>query len=136
MPDLDELREKINAEEGFARHNGIRVTSLEKGRCTCAATVTEKVQNPHGVAHGALLFGLCDTAAGVAATSLGRSVVSRSADFHFLRPAEGAVTAVGRVVSAGLHMAYCAAEVYDEAGELLAAGSFEMYFLQGPLKRD
>ena len=135
MLDLDELQERINSEEGFARHNGIRVTSLEKGRCTCAATVTDKVQNPHGVAHGALLFGLCDTAAGVAATSLGRSVVSRAADFHFLRPAEGAVTAVGRVVSAGAHMAYCAAEVYDESGVLLAAGSFEMFYLTEPARR-
>lgn len=136
MRDLEKMKEKINAREGFTRHNGIEVLSIEKGLCKCGTVVTEQVQNPHNTAHGGLLFAMCDTAAGVAASSLGRSVVSRSADFHFLRPATGTVTAVGRVVSAGAHMAYCTAEVYDEAGQTLAAGSFEMFWLQDPLKLD
>ncbi len=136
MDDFEAMKQALNAQEGFTSHNGIRVLSIEKGLCRCGAEVTPTERNPHHIAHGGLLFALCDTAAGVAATTLGRSVVSRSADFHFLHPATGRITAEGRVVTAGLHMAYCTAEVYDEAGTLLAAGGFEMFYINEPLKTD
>ncbi len=134
--DFEKMRQSINAREGFTRHNGIEVLSIEQGLCRCSVEVTPEERNPHDTAHGGLLFAICDTAAGIAATTQGRSVVSRAADFHFLHPATGTVTAVGRVVSAGYTMAYCTAEVYDKAGRILAAGSFEMYYLKEPMKLD
>ena len=136
MQDFEKMKQVINGREGFNRHNGIEVISIEEGLCKCRMEVTPEVRNPHNTAHGGLLFAICDTAAGIAATTQGRSVVSRSADFHFLRPATGTVTAVGRLVTAGYTMAYCTAEVYDEAGTLLAAGSFEMFYLKEPHKLD
>ena len=134
MPDFEKMKEAINGRGQFTQYNGIRVTDLAEGRCECQVTLTEKGCNPHGIAHGGLLFSMCDTAAGIAATTLDRSVVSRTAEMHFLRPAVGGViTARGRVVSAGAHMAYCTAEVFDEKGELLASAGFEMFYLQKPV---
>ena len=133
--DLEELKARVNAGEGYMRFNGLEVTELSPGYCEVRAAVGREKLNPHGIAHGGLLFTLCDTAAGVAATTLGRSVVSRTADIHFLHPApEGTLTARGRVADAGGHMACCTAEVLDGEGKVLAAASFEMFFIQGPFR--
>lgn len=135
--DLQELKARINADEGYMRFNGMEVTELSSGYCEVRAPVGPEKLNPHGIAHGGLLFSLCDTAAGVAATTLGRSVVSRAAEIHFLHPAMGrAVTAKGRVDDAGAHMAYCTAEAFDETGEKLVSASFEMFFIQRPYQHE
>ena len=133
MRDMEQLKELLNGRDGFNRHNGIRVTAVGEGWCDCQVTLTDEGKNPHGTAHGGLLFTMCDTAAGIAASSASRGVVSRTGEIHFIAPAVGGtLTAKGRVVRAGRHMAYCTAEVFDEAGEMLVSASFEMFFLPGP----
>ena len=130
MADWEKWKENINAENGFVHHNGITVTEIAEGVCTCQVSLGQKGLNPHDMAHGGLLFTMCDTAAGIAATTTGRKVVSRAADIHFLRPAwPGLLTVRGQVVRAGRQTALCTAEVRDERGELLTTASFEMFFI-------
>ena len=128
--DLEKLKEKVNADEGFMRFNGIEVTHLEPGCCQCRARMEKNKENPHGIAHGGFLFTICDTVAGIAGTSLGRGVVGRSADIHFLKPGRGGyVTAEGRVVEAGRTTGLCQVEMRDDRGELIVSASFELYFI-------
>ncbi len=128
MIDLEKVRQRAE-KEGFALHNGVTLTALEEGYCQCRAEMTEASLNPHGIAHGGLLFTLCDTAAGLAATATGRTVVTQSADIHFLRPGLGPVLiASARVVKKGHQTALCTAEVRDEQGQLLTTATFEMFF--------
>lgn len=135
MPDFEQMREQINDRDGFMRYNGIRVTALDEGCCECEAVLSEDSLNPHGFAHGGLLFSMCDSAAGIAATTTGRKVVTQSADIHFLRPAmPGTITARGKVIKVGIHTAYCTAEIYDRSGLLLVAAGFDMFFLTGENK--
>ena len=130
MTDLEELKRKVNADDGYMRFNGIEVTDLAKGYCRCRAPLGQEKNNPHGIAHGGFLFSVCDTAAGVAGTTLGRSVVGRSADIHFLKPGRGGyVTAEGRVVEAGRTTGLCQVEMRDDRGELIVSASFELYFI-------
>ncbi len=132
MMDLEQLKERVNADEGYMRFLGIEVTDLAEGYCQCRAPLGPEKNNPHGIAHGGFLFSVCDTAAGIAGTTLGRTVVGRSADFHFLRPGTGAfVTAEGRVVEAGRTTGLCQVELFDEKGALISVGSYELYFLDG-----
>ena len=132
MTDLEKLKEKVNADEGYMRLLGIEVTDLAEGFCRCRAPLGPEKNNPHGIAHGGFLFSVGDTAAGIAGTTLGRTVVGRSADIHFLRPGTGAfVTAEGRVAEAGRTTGLCQVELYDEQGTLICAGSYELYFLDG-----
>lgn len=130
--DLEQLKDRINADDGFMRANGIELTALERGRSECRAALGPDKNNPHGVAHGGFLFSVCDCAAGIAGTSLGRPVVGRAADIHFLRPGRGAfVTARAHVAEAGQTMALCQVEMFDERERLIVTGSFELYFI-GP----
>lgn len=128
--DLEQLKKRINDDDGYMRLLGIEVTDLAQGYCVCRAALGREKNNPHGIAHGGFLISVCDTAAGVAGTSLGRSVVGRSVDFHFLRPGRGAyVTAEAKMVQAGRTSGLCQVELYDEQRQLISTGSFELHFL-------
>lgn len=131
MDEWEEYREKINRENsGYMRLNGIHVTALAKGYCECQAALGPDVNNPHGIAHGGFLFTVCDNATGIAGSTLGRKVVSRSADIHFLHPGRGAyVTAKARMTEAGHTTGLCQVEMFDEHGTLIVTGSFELYFI-------
>lgn len=128
--DLEQLKAHVNQDTGYMRFLGIEVTDLAEGYCECRAPLGPEKNNPHGIAHGGFLISVCDTAAGIAGTTLGRVVVGRSVDFHFLHPGKGTyVAARGRVVEAGRTMGLSQVELYDDQGRLICVGSFELYFL-------
>ena len=130
MHDWEHKRDRINAEGGFMSHNGIVVTVIEDGYCECQVDMDNNGTNPYSIAHGGLLFSICDSAAGVAAETQGYEVVTRACSMHFLRPAKhGIITAKGRIVQKSRRIAFCTTELVDEDGELLASASFDMYYL-------
>ena len=134
MTDLEILKQKLNEQKGYMHFNGIEVTKLEPGYCEARAPMGEEKLNPHGFAHGGYLFTLCDTVAGIAASTGGRGVVGRSADVHYLRPAGGEyITARARVVRQGRNMAFATVELFDDAGRLAATAGVDMFFVGQPL---
>lgn len=136
MIDLEELKRRLNAENGFSRFLGMEVTELQPGYCECRAPLGPERYNPHGFAHGGFLFSVCDTAAGLAGTTLGRAVVGRAADIHFLHSGTGAfVIARARLAEAGHTMALSQVEMYDDRERLIVTGSFELYFLSALPKK-
>lgn len=121
----------FNEGDGFTQHNNMRVVAVEKGFCRCEADLGPHSMNIHGFAHGGVAYTLCDAASGVAAASLGRMVVTRSASIQYLRPGRGEkLTAEARVVHAGRHTALCEARVYDDAGQLLVTAAVDMFFVE------
>lgn len=127
--DLEQVK-KTGDQEGFITHNGIRFTVLEKGYCECQVDVGPDNVNLYGTAHGGMIFGLCDTAAGYAACATSRNVVTQSGNIHFLLPARpGTITAKARVIRAGRNVAYCETAVFDAKGAQLASASFDMFFV-------
>ncbi|MCD8322422.1 MAG: PaaI family thioesterase [Oscillospiraceae bacterium] len=129
MLDMEKFKEFMNENGGFNGHNKIRYTVLEEGYCECQVDMTPDSLNPQGVAHGSLLFALCDCVTGMAAASTGRSMLTQSASIHYLRPGTGGtLTAKSRLVKNGRHVALCTGEVYDQEGKLLVTSEFEVYY--------
>jgi acyl-CoA thioesterase len=56
-------------EEPYAASLGIRIDGVENGRAVCSVTITEKMLNFLGVAHGGLIFSLADVAFSAASNS-------------------------------------------------------------------
>lgn len=132
MIGLDEFKKRINARGGYMQLNGLEVTELSPGYCEARAPMGPDKMNPHGMAHGGYLFTLCDTAAGIAASTLGRKVVGRTASIHFLRPGSGTCfTAKGRVVQSGQHMVLGRVDVFDDQQRLIATSDVEMFYIEG-----
>ncbi|MBR2716124.1 MAG: PaaI family thioesterase [Oscillospiraceae bacterium] len=129
MLDMEQFKSFMNEAPGFNRHNGIRFTVVEEGYCECEVDLTQEGRNPQGVAHGSLLFALCDCVTGMAAATTGRSMLTQSAGIHYLRPGTGGrLTAKSRMIKNGRTTALCVGEVYDETGRLLATSEFEVFY--------
>lgn len=82
--------------------------------------VARKHTNIYGIAHGAVLFAMADTAMGCACYAKGLRVVTLDSSMNFIKAAPEGVHlyALGKVIHAGRHTAVCEAGVYDEADEL------------------
>lgn len=92
--------------------------------------VTDRHLNPNGVAHGAVLFAMVDTAMGKATMGVvdeGCWCASIEVQLRFLRPAgRGPLDAVVEIVKPGRTIVHLTARVTGAEGELVATatGSF------------
>lgn len=127
--DYQELKQMFNTTNGFMLYNGLRCTDIGPDTAAFAADLTPMGLNPHGVAHGGLLYTLADSATGAAVHSDGRRYVTLSSSFNFLRMArEGTIVANGRVVKRGKTVAVAECTVECD-GQTLATGSFTFFCL-------
>ena len=136
MFDLATFKQYMNEAEGFNKVNGIRFPVVEEGYCECEVDITRSSLNPQGVAHGSLLFALCDCVTGMATASVGggRSMLTQSANIHFLRPGvSGTLHAKSRLIKSGRTTALCIGEVYDDDGRLLVTSQFEVFYTSDTL---
>ena len=118
---LDPFR--YNQFEGFNSHNH-SVVEVE---------MTQDGMNPLNMAHGGLIFTLCDVATGVAVRTGGRITVSLDSSIHFLRAAKDTpkLIAHGRVVKEGRTTGLAVAEVFNAEGVLLATADVTVYYVDG-----
>ena len=129
------MREYLNTAEGFNRLNKLEFMEVRPGYCECRVALTKWSLNPQGVAHGSLVFALCDGATGVAAAATGRNMLTLCAGIHFLRPGTGEeLRCVAELVKDGRTTALADAKVYDDRGRLVATGEFTVYYTGGEIE--
>ena len=123
--------EKYDAYGGFNAHNGIKLVDVDDGRSVVEVTLTPQGLNPHEIAHGGLIFSLCDVATGVAARTGGRNTVTQDASVYFMKPGRNTakLTAKGRVLKEGRTTAICEAEVFTDDGTLIAKSTATVFFV-------
>ncbi len=112
---------------------GMVIDRPEPGRATGTVTIGPDHHNPHGVAHGGVIYTVVDTAMGGAVMGRlegqERWCATIELSIRYLRPViEGTVTAEATVRHLGKRVAHVAADVHDEQGRLvaLATGSFAL----------
>jgi uncharacterized protein (TIGR00369 family) len=108
---------------------GYRAVEISQGRFVLEWVAGEEYAFPDTpesvVVHGGMVATLLDTAMGaVCAVTLGddESFLTAGLNVEFFRPARpGTLRAEGRVVQRTRRVAFCAAEVTDAAGQVLAS---------------
>ena len=121
---LSELITTVPAREA----NGIHLVAAEPDSVTNEMEIMPFHRNIHGILHGGYILLLADCAAGLTAYTDGRSYVTQSQNFNFLRSvASGTVRATGKVVHRGRTVVVVRVQVTDEAGRLLGDGTFNMF---------
>lgn len=105
---------------------GLKVLALDMNSIEVKATWREEwVANPAvGQTQGGILAALIDFAADYALMgSLGRPVptIDLRVDFHRMAT-KGDLTVKGSVIKAGRQFSVCEAQIFDEAGRLIASG--------------
>ena len=126
---FERVKELLNNKENFALYNGLEVTVVKDKYCEVEVEITSNGLNPQGIAHGGLIFTLCDVATGVAAVSTGRSVLTLNSSINFIAPGKGKkLRAVGECIKDGRTIGLFEARVYDESDKLIAKGDFTIFY--------
>ncbi len=120
----------------FMHDLGVRLVRAGQGEAEIALDLAERHMNSWGVGHGGVVMSLLDVAMARAGKSLvdaraGADVGSVTVEMKtsFFRPARGRVVALGRVLHRSTTMAYCEAELRDEAQQLIAKALGTIKFL-------
>jgi acyl-CoA thioesterase len=126
--------ERINRPGQFSAFAGITVTRLDEQYAEGVLNVTPNNLNPHGIIHGGCLSTLADTVAGMAVVTCGYKCVTLDSNLNYLRPATGnRIFCTSRAKKVGKTVCVFDAELTDEAGKLIASGTYSFYVL-GPLQ--
>jgi acyl-CoA thioesterase len=114
---------------------GMTLSGSEQGSGTASLTLGAEHFNPNGVAHGAVLFALVDTAMGKATMSTvddGFYCASVEVSLRFIRPASaGELIVEATVVKRGKNLAHLEARVHDGDDRLIATSSGTFAILGG-----
>jgi uncharacterized protein (TIGR00369 family) len=98
---------------------------ITEGACEIQVAAREDFHHAAHAVHGSVYFKLLDDAGFFAANSVVEDVFVLTSVFtiHLLRPAaEGNLTAKGRLVNGGARQFLADAQLFDDAGKLIAHG--------------
>lgn len=110
----------------FVEQLGLELHMAADGRSELRVDLTEAHHNAWDVAHGGVVMTMLDVAMAVAARSTlaeGLAVATIEMKTSFMRPAEGALRASGKLLHKTKQLAFCEASVHDDHGALCATGT-------------
>lgn len=120
----------VNTRCEYNKYNHIYTTDIGPDFSVVEVELRPESLNPLGMAHGGLVYSLCDVAAGVAVGQRARTFVTLSGSLSFLRPGKGKkLRCEGRIIKSGRTVNVVETSVYDCGGTLTARGTFEIYTL-------
>lgn len=118
----------------FVQQLGFELHSVGDGEAELRLAISEQHLNSWRVAHGGVVMTLLDVAMAHAARSmnkqladLGPGVVTVEMKTSFMRPGEGELRAVGKVLHRSTTMAFCEGSVFGADGRICAhaTGTFK-----------
>jgi acyl-CoA thioesterase len=86
------------ADDAASRALGIELDGVAPGRATARMTVTERMVNGHGIAHGGYVFLLADTAFAFACNTYDQRTVAAGGDIVFVDAARAGDALVAEAV--------------------------------------
>lgn len=114
----------------FVERLGLELHACAGGASELRVDLTDSHMNSWEVAHGGVLMTMLDVAMAMAARSQhldGPGVATIEMKTSFMRPAEGELRAVGKLLQRTTTLAFCEASVLDGEGHLCAhaTGTFK-----------
>lgn len=113
----------------------LRAVDTQAGTIEIGFTIDERFMNPAGTVQGGVLAAMLDDTQGPALFAMtDGQVYAPTIDFtvSFVKAARpGRFVGKGRVVSLGKTIVFTEAELFDEAGELVARGTFSSRAMRG-----
>lgn len=132
MADLTEFAKKELSKcvTDFIGCNNYKVLKVEDNYCELEGEVNESSLNPYGLVHGGYIFGLADTAAGIAAKTTGRNAVTINSSIDYLKAVKDVnLKAIARSLKNGKSISVYEVFIYDEKETLVAKASVSYFYV-------
>ena len=133
-PNFEERTRDSFLKQGFMRALGVKLETVEPGRCTLRLQFNDTLSQQHGFFHGGVIATLADVSGGYAAYSLlspGQTNVTVEFKVNLLSPGVGEFLVTdAAVIKAGRTLTICRGDVYAESskqGKVLCATSISTY---------
>lgn len=121
-------KDALNKDKGFINNNNYNVIKVEENYCELEGILSESSLNNLGVAHGGYIFGLADTAAGIAAMTNGGNVVTVDSNISYFKPAKGdRIIAKANAIKVGKTISVFEVEILDEKSDMVARATMTFY---------
>ncbi len=132
MKNLTELaKNSLDKMTGFISANNYNVIVVDKNYCELEGIVTESSMNHLGIVHGGYIFGLADTAAGIAAMSEGNNVVTVDANINYFKPAKSEkIFAKAKAIKVGKTISVYEVLISDKEDNLLAKSTVTFFVIK------
>lgn len=121
----------------FVEKLGLELHSMGDGQAELRVDLNEGHLNSWEVAHGGVLMTMLDVAMAHAARSvhmseagMGPGVVTIEMKTSFMRPGEGELRAVGKLLHRTVTMAFCEASIFGQDGKLCAHATATFKYLK------
>lgn len=126
----NKAKDRLADDKGFVNNNGYTVIKVEEHYCEMEALITDTSKNPFGIAHGGFIFGLADTAAGIAAMTDERVAVTVNSSIDYLKPGKGdKLIAKASVVKSGKSISVVDVFIYDSGLELISKAVVTYFYM-------
>lgn len=127
-------KETLKDINGFIGNNNYNVIKVEEGYCELEGIISETSYNNMNIVHGGYIFGLADTAAGIAALSsvFGSDVniVTVNASINYFKPAKGEkLIAKAKTIKPGKTISVIEVEIYNDKNDMVAKTSMTFYYI-------
>lgn len=128
---MEKIPSSMEEIKGFILNNNYKLVVAENNYCEMTADITETSLNPYNHAHGGFIFGLADTAAGLAARTTGRNAVTVNSTIDYLHAVKGKqIKAKARCIKEGRTISVYEVSVYDENERLVAKASVTYFYIE------
>jgi len=123
-------KNNLGNDKGFIKTNNYKVLKVKENYCELEGKLTETSLNPFGIAHGGFIFGLADTAAGIAAMTDGRKAVTINSTIEYFNVGKGStLKAIAKCLKSGKNISNFEVYIYDDNEKLIAKSNINYYYL-------
>jgi len=123
-------KNNLGNDKGFIKTNNYKVLKVKENYCELEGKLTETSLNPFGIAHGGFIFGLADTAAGIAAMTDGRKAVTINSTIEYFNVGKGStLKAIAKCLKSGKNISNFEVYIYDDNEKLIAKININYYYL-------
>ena len=115
---------------GFIGNNNYNIIKVEEGYCELEGIISETSYNNMNIVHGGYIFGLADTAAGIAAMTDERVAVTVDSSIQYLKPGKGSkLKAVAKSLKVGKSVGFFEVLIYDLDDSLIAKANINYFYM-------
>ena len=124
-------KETLAKDKGFINNNNFEVIKVKENYCELDGIITQSSLNHIGIVHGGYIFGLADTAAGIAAMTNGGNVVTIDSTISYIKPAKGSrITAKASAIKTGKTISVFEVQITNEKEDLVAKATITFYNIE------